>query len=63
MLVSIEETWLAPFLWVSKNPSYLPPELDVTGGFFLLSDITMGISRGKFISDKSSHKHHANFPQ
>ena len=63
MLVSIEKTRLAPLPWVSKNPNYLPLELNVTGGFFLLSDITMGISCGKFISDKSSHKHHANFPQ
>ena len=63
MLVSIEETWLAPLPWVSKNPSYLPPQLNVTGGFFLLSDVTMDISRGKFISGKSSYKHHANFPR
>ena len=32
------------------------------GGFFLLLDVTMDISHGKFISGQSSHAHHANFP-
>ena len=30
------------------------------GGFFLLFEVTMDISYGKFISGKSGHTHHAN---
>ena len=37
--------------------------LNVLGGVFLLFDVTMDISLGKFISEKSSHTHHANFPR
>ena len=37
--------------------------LNVVGGFFVLSDVTMDISRGKFISGKSGHTHHVNFPR
>ena len=31
--------------------------------FFLLFDVTMDISRDKFISGKYRHTHHANLPQ
>ena len=33
------------------------------GDFFLLFDLTMDISYGKFILERSGHKHHTNFPQ
>ena len=55
--------------WGSKIP--LPPHtfsngpflttLNVVGGFFVLSDVTMDISLGKFISGTSGHTHHVNF--
>ena len=61
MLVSNEETWLALFALGIKNPQ-LFTTLNVMGGFFLLFDVTMDISHGKFISGQSGHTHHANFP-
>ena len=45
----------------SNDPSLTT--LNVAGGFFVLSDVTMDISRGKFISGKSGHTHHVNFPR
>lgn len=37
--------------------------LNVIGGSFLLFDVTMDISSGKFTSGKFGHTHHANFPR
>ena len=44
-----------------ENPQ-LFTTLNVMGDFFLLFDVTMDISHGKFISGQSGHTHHANFP-
>ena len=59
MLVSNEETWLALFALGIENPQ-LFTTLNVMGGFFLLFDVTMDISHGKFILGQSGH--HANYP-
>lgn len=36
--------------------------LNVSGSLFLLLHVSVDISHGKFISRKSSHMHHTNFP-
>ena len=61
MLVLNEETWLALFGLGIQRPQ-LFTTLNVIGGFFLLFDVTMDISQGKFISGQSRHTHRANFP-
>ena len=61
MLVLNEETWLALF-GLSIERHQLFTTLNVMGGFFLLFDVTMDISQGKFISGQSRHTHHAIFP-
>ena len=45
-----------------ENP-YQLTTLNVMVGFFLLFDVTMDISHGKFISGKFGHTHHVNFPR
>ena len=60
MLVSNEETWLALFALGIEKPQ-LFTTLNVKGGFFLLFDVTMDISHGKFIPGQSRHTRHANF--
>ena len=52
---------MALFALGIKNPQLLTT-LNVMGDFFLLFDVTMDISHGKFISGQSGHTHHANFP-
>ena len=61
-MLSNEETWLALLPWESKNRCLLLTTLNVMAGFFLLFDVTMDISHGKFISGKSGHTHHAKLP-
>ena len=56
-----EETWLVLFGLGIERPQ-LFTALNVMGRFFLLFDVTMDISQGKFISGQSRHTHHANFP-
>ena len=36
--------------------------LNVSGSLFLLLHVSVDISHGKFISRKSGHMHHTNFP-
>ena len=45
--------------WGIKSP-FLFTTLNLMGGVFLPFDVSMDISQGKFISGKSSHKHHTN---
>ena len=61
MLVSNEETWLALFALGIENPQ-LFTTLNVMGGFFLLFDVTMDISYGKFISGQSGHTQPRQLP-
>ena len=61
-MLSNEETWLALLSWESKNRCLLLTTLNVMAGFFLLFDVTIDISHGKFISGKSGHTHHAKLP-
>ena len=61
LLVLNEETWLVLFGLGIERPQ-LFTALNVMGRFFLLFDVTMDISQGKFISGQSRHTHRANFP-
>ena len=61
--VSDKQRNLIGSLALGIEKPWLFTTLNVMGNFFLLFDLTMDISHGKFILERSGHKHHTNSPQ
>ena len=59
--VSVERRNLIGSLALGIEKPELFTMLNVMGDFFLLFDLTMDIFHGKFILERSGHKHHTNF--